>query len=110
MDELVANGCMTMLQSTQAVRQIVREHLNLAERFSEKIHEIGAKLKAAYEGVDVNEDAALYHAARILSESHDEIQQRLDKARAAATRNYNARKIVNVMGGSKVKVTARDGA
>ncbi len=112
-DELVANGCMTMLQNTQAVKQIVREHLTLAERFGERLHEIGAKLKAAYEGIDVNEDAAIYHAAKLLSESHDEIQARWDKALAAATRNYNAEKTVERITGkparpsTKVAVKAR---
>lgn len=94
-NELVANGCQTMLGTTQAVKQIVREHLNWAENFAERIHEIGEQLKAAFEGVDVNEDAALFDAARFLQESFDEIQTRWDKAVAAATRNYNAEQTVN---------------
>ena len=93
-DELVANGCMTMLKNTNAVNALVREHLTLAERFQNRIEEINAKIRAGFAGVDVNEDAALYYTARILQEHVDEIQQRWDRAVAAATRNYNAQKTV----------------
>ena len=100
-DELVANGCMTMLKNTNAVRALVREHLTLAERFQNRIEEIGEKIKAGFAGVDVNENAPLYYTARILQDQFGEIQTRWDKAVAAATRNYNAQKTVERATGKK---------
>ena len=108
-DELVANGCQTMLQNTQAVKALVREHLTLAENFQNRIEEIGAKIKAAFDGVDVNENAQVFYAARILQESYGEIQTRWDKAIAAATRNYNAQKTVERATGAKENTAPEGG-
>lgn len=66
-----------------------------------RIEEIGEKIKAAFEGVDVNDNAQVFYAAKILQECYGEIQTRWDKAIAAATRNYNAQKIVERATGVK---------
>lgn len=108
-NELVANGCMTMLQNTQAVKQLVREHMTLAERMAERISEIGQQLKEAFGTVDVNDNAPIYQAAKLLQESFGEIQTRFDKALAAATENYNAEKAAERATGEKKNASREAG-
>ena len=88
-DEIVANGCTTMLQNTQAVRQLVREHMTLAERFADRIEEIGQKIKDAFSAVDVNDKAGIYHVARFLQEAVDQSDFKpLEDATVNPKRNY----------------------
>lgn len=89
-DEVIANACQTMLLNSEAINQLARQNMSLAERISDWISETAKKIKAAYKSVDLNDNVEIYEAARAISGVMDEAQKLWDKALLAADKNYNA--------------------
>lgn len=89
-DEVIANACQTMLLNSEAINQLARQNMSLAERISDWISETAKKIKAAYKSVDLNDNVEIYEAARAISGVMDEAQKLWDKALLAADENYNA--------------------
>ncbi len=89
-DELVANACQKMLLNSRAVTQLARQNMTLAEKIQDAIADISEKIKAAFEGVDLKDDIAVYRAAREISDVMDQVQELWDKALLAADASYNA--------------------
>lgn len=89
-DEVIANACQTMLLNSEAINQLARQNMSLAERISDWISETAKKIKAAYKSVDLNDNVEIYEAARAISGVMDEAQKLWDKALLAANENYNA--------------------
>lgn len=89
-DELVANACQKMLLNSRVVTQLARQNMTLAEKIQDAIADISEKIKAAFEEVDLNDDIAIYRAAREISDVMDQVQELWDKALLAADASYNA--------------------
>jgi len=89
-DEVIANACQKMLLNSRAVTQLARQNMTLAEKIQDAIADISEKIKAAFEGVDLKDDIAVYRAAREISDVMDQVQELWDKALLAADASYNA--------------------
>lgn len=83
--EVVANACETMLMNSQAVTQLARENMTLAEKIADFIADFAEKLKAAFEDLT----GPYLRESRAMVNHLDEMQELWDKALYAAVQNYN---------------------
>lgn len=50
-EELIANSCTRMLRDSDAIRQVARDNMNLAQKILDTLDQIIAKVKEAYENI-----------------------------------------------------------
>lgn len=94
LDEVVANACQTMLQDSKAIAKLARQNMTLAEKIADYIDDITARLKAAFEDVNYQDNLPLYNAVKAMEEQLDEMKRLWDAGIEAATENYNAQNTV----------------
>ncbi|MBO6270163.1 MAG: hypothetical protein J6N19_13625 [Clostridium sp.] len=94
LDEVVANACQTMLQDSKAIAKLARQNMTLAEKIADYIEDITARLKAAFEDVNYQDNLPLYNAVKAMEDQLDEMQRLWDAGIEAATENYNAQNTV----------------
>ena len=72
------------------IGKLARQNMTLCEKIADRGEAFTEKIKAAYEEVDLNDDMAVYHAARAILDFNEEVSERFARALEAATENYNA--------------------
>lgn len=89
-DEVVANACQTLLQNSEALKQLARESMTTAEKIQDVIHEFVEKIHAAFAEVDYHDNLPIFRAVQAVEKSLDQIQKDFDNALIAAKRNADA--------------------
>lgn len=69
-EELIANSCTRMLRDSDAIRQVARDNMNLAQKILDTLDQIIAKVKEAYENIT----SALFEEEKFYDEYINEFE------------------------------------
>jgi len=89
-DEVVANACQTMLRDSNAITELAQQNRTLAEKIRDFIQDLIDRIKAAFEDVDIKNDAAIYDAARAIEGEYEDILKLWDEALKVAAETGSA--------------------
>lgn len=90
LEEVIANACQPLLQNSKAIRELVRQDMNLAERMLDRLKEFAENLKTAFSEIDYKSNLSIYHAVQAMEDHLEEMQEAFDKAIMEARQNMAA--------------------